>query len=97
MHCDWSTDSGNVEVEPFLVMYCDPHIQDGRVHVCNRLFAVRQPVSGNAEGLFDCLTRAFDHMGVSDWKNKLVGLGCDGTNCVNMAQNGLRGYLKIQG
>ena len=55
MHCDWSTDSGNVEVEPFLVMHCDPHIQDGRVHVCNRLFAVRQPVSGNAEGLFDCL------------------------------------------
>ena len=61
MQCDGSTDSGNVEV--FLVMYCDPHAQDGRVHVCNKRLAFRQLVSGNAEGLYDFLTRPFDHTG----------------------------------
>ena len=33
VQCDGSTDSANVEEELFLVMYCDPHAQDGRVHL----------------------------------------------------------------
>ena len=30
---------------------------------------------------------------VDDWEEKLIGLGCDGTN-VNIAAGGLRGYLE---
>ena len=32
-------------------------------------------------------------VGVNDWEEKLIGLGCDGTN-VNIAARGLRGYLE---
>ena len=95
IQCDGSTDSGNMEEEQFLVMYLDTRADDGRVHIRNRFFAVRQPTSGNAEGLFDALNRAFVRMDIadSDWKNRLVGLGCDGTN-VNMGLHDLRGHIE---
>ena len=32
-------------------------------------------------------------MDVQDWKDKLIGFGCDGTS-VNIAGNGLKGYLE---
>ena len=32
-------------------------------------------------------------MGVKDWKDKLIGFGCDGTS-VNIAGNGLKKYLE---
>lgn len=32
-------------------------------------------------------------MDVKDWKDKLIGFGCDGTS-VNIADNGLKGYLE---
>ena len=56
---------------------------------------MRQPPSGNAEGLFDALNRAFVRKDIADsnWKNRLVGLSCDGTN-VNMGLHGLRGYIE---
>ena len=74
-----------MDEELFLVMYLDTRADDGKVHTRNRFFAVRQPPIGNAEGLFDALNRAFVRMDIadSDWKKRLVGLGCDGTN-VNM-------------
>ena len=77
-------------------MYLETCADDGKVHIRNKFFAVCQPSSGNAEGLFDALNRAFVRMDIadSDWKNRLVGLGCDGTN-VNMGLHGLRGYLEV--
>ena len=33
-------------------------------------------------------------LGVSDWKSKLIGFGCDGAS-VNMGARGLRGFLQL--
>ena len=45
--------------------------------------------------MFDCLLREVEYMGfgAADWKTKLIGFGCDSTNA-NMADEGLKGYLK---
>ena len=56
-------------------------------------FTVRQPKNGTAAGLYESLVRAFNNMDVQDWKDKLIGFGCDGIS-VNIAGNGLKGYLE---
>ena len=56
---DSSTDTGNSENELFLVLYFDPHCADGKVHVRDRYFTVRELGSGTATGLMDCLERTF--------------------------------------
>jgi hypothetical protein len=63
--------------------------------VCHKFFAVRRPKRGDACGLFQCFKAAIirEFVGVDNWKEKLMGLGCDGTN-VNIAAGGLRGYLE---
>ena len=61
--------------------------------MCSKIFAVCQLKNGTAAGLYESLIRAFDHMNVKDWKDKLIGFDCDGTS-VNIAGNGLKGYLK---
>ena len=93
IQADGSTDAGNVEDELFLVLYFDPHSEDRKVHVRNQFLAVLRPKSANAEGLFECCTRALDFVGVANWESKLVGFGCDGAS-VNVAAGGLRGYLE---
>ena len=95
LQADGSTDAGNVENELFLALYFDPYASDGKVHVRNKFLSVRRPKSGCAEGLFECLEKAVGHVGIadSDWKDKLIGFGCDGTS-VNIAAGGLKGYLE---
>ena len=93
IQADGSTDCANKEEELFLVLYFDPYTDDGKVHVRNKFFAVRQPKNGTAAGLYESLVRAFNHVDVNDWKDKLIGFGCDGTS-VNIAGNGLKGYLE---
>lgn len=90
---DSSTDTGNSENELFLVLYFDPHCADGKVHVRDRYFTVRELGSGTATGLMDCLERAFQYMGITNWDRKLIGLGCDGCSA-NMGARGLRGLLQ---
>ena len=70
--------------ELFLQLYYDQHAKDGKVHVPDRFFTVRQPKSGNAEGLFDCFKNALSLVGLANWEDKLIGFGCDGTS-VNIA------------
>ena len=89
---DGSTDSANIE-ELFLVLFFDPYSEMERCMFEANLFTVRQPKSCNAEGLYECFMRAFSYMHVTDWQNKLVGIGCDGAN-VNMGVNGLRGLVE---
>jgi len=93
IQADGSTDCANKEEELFLVLYFDPYTDDGKVHVWSKFFAVRQPRNGTAAGLYESFTRAFDRMEISDWENKLIGFGCDGTS-VNIAANGLKGHLE---
>ena len=71
---DGSTDSANVEEEVFLALYFNPHSLDGKVHVHDKFLAIRRPSRSNAEGLFECFTRAVAHVGITDWENKLVGI-----------------------
>jgi hypothetical protein len=87
-------DSGNVEDEVFLVVFCDPYLTDGKVHVRNNFLTVWRPGRSNAAGLFACLKAAMGFVGVSNWESKLIGVGCDGTN-VNMGTTGgLKGLLR---
>ena len=50
--------------------------------VHDRFLTVRQPKSGNAEGLFGCFKNARSHRSLANWEDKLVaiGFGCDGTS-----------------
>ena len=43
--------------------------------------------------LFQCFEGAMAYIGISDWKERLVGYGCDGASA-NMAAGGLRGHLE---
>ena len=98
VHCfsiqaDESTDCANKEEELYLVLYIDPYTNDGKVHIRSKFFSVRQPKDGTAAGLYNSFTRTLHHMDVKDWKDNLIGFGCDGTS-VNIAGNGLRGFLE---
>ena len=48
------------------------------------------PSSGDEAGLFE---RASTRVSVKNWNDKLIGFGCDGST-VNVAPNGLRGFLE---
>lgn len=93
IQADGSTDSGNVENKVFLAFYFDSHAADSRVHVRNKLLAVREANSTTGEGLFQCLVRAFDYADISNWEEKLIAVGCDGASA-NVAGGGLRGHLE---
>lgn len=49
---DSSTDSANIENELYSVQYLDTKHADGNVVAVNKMFAVWQPVSNDAEGLY---------------------------------------------
>ena len=76
-----------------LYIVFSPNADDGKVHILNKFFAVCQPKDASSAGLYDSLIRAFSHMGVEEWEDKLIGFGCDGTS-VNIAANGLKGLLE---
>ena len=69
-----------MEDELYLVVYFDPFTKDWEVHVRNTFLTVRRPPRTNAEGLYECFANALSYVGVTDWKNKLVGFGCDGAS-----------------
>jgi hypothetical protein len=95
VQCDASTDAGNVEEEMFIVLYFDSQLDspDRKVRVRDRFLTVRHLVAGTGVGLFKCLERALDYMNVENWRSRLIGLGCDGTNA-NVADRGLKGHLQ---
>ncbi len=53
---------------------------------------MRHLKSGTGKGLYESVERAVEYMGIDDWKTKIIGHGCDGTNA-NIADGGLKGYL----
>ena len=54
---------------------------------------MRQLGSGTAQGLFQCLSRAMEYIGVTDWEERMIGLGCDGCS-TNMGERCLRALLQ---
>ena len=77
----------------YSVQYFEHKSNDSRVGVCNKYFTVRQIKRGDVHGLYECFKAAMEFVGVNDWEEKLLGLGCNGTN-VSIAARGLRGYLE---
>ena len=63
LQADGSTDAGNVEDELFLILHFNPYLADGKVHVHDSFFTVRQLSRGRVQGLFDCLKNAVKYMG----------------------------------
>ena len=78
---DSSTDCSNTEEELFLALFFDPDssAEEGTVHVRDNFFAVRHLVRGTGEDLYGCVKKSLTYMEV-EWRSKMVGLGCDGTN-----------------
>ena len=61
----------------YLVLYIDPYTVDGKVHIRSKFFAVQQ------QACMYLLQEPFIiyiYIYVNDWKDKLIGFGCDGTS-----------------
>ena len=93
LQADSSTDSGNVEDEVFLVVFCDLYSPNGKVGVTSQFLTVRRPNSCTAQGLFTCLQAALSYVGIPNWDKRLIGFGCDGAS-VNIGGRGLKGLLR---
>ena len=93
IQADGSTDAGRIEDELFMVLFLDPHSEDGIVHVRDKFLTVRRPEWCTADSLYSCFERGLAFLGIEDWRTKLVAFGCDGTS-VNIAPGGLRGHLE---
>ena len=89
VQADGSADTGNIDDELYIVQYFDPKMDGAQVHVCNKFFTVRQVQQGDAHGLYEA---AMEFVGANDWEEKLISLGCDGTN-VNIAPGGISGGI----
>ena len=82
----------NIEEELFLIQYLDAGSGSKQISRENVFLAVRQPKSSTGLGLFQCFEGAMAYIGISDWKERLVGYGCGGASA-NMAASGLRGHF----
>ena len=97
---DGSTDSGNIDDELFLAVFCDVYDMDERVHTRMKFLAVERPNDATASGLFQCLQCCLHKIGVkaidAEECKGLVGIGTDSTN-TNIASAGLKGLVESQG
>ena len=91
---DSSTDCSNAEEELFLALFFDPYstAEEGTVHVKDTFFAVCHLARGTRESLYGCVKKSLTYVGV-EWRSKMVGLGCDGTNANIGSDSGLKSYL----
>ena len=84
---DGSTDSGNIDDELFLAVFCDVDGMDD-------VIAVERPNDATVSGLFQCLQCCLHKIGVkaidAEECKRLVGIGTDSTN-TNIASAGLKG------
>ena len=93
---DSSTDCGNVDEELFMVLFFDGLSgAGGKVVIRDKFFAVRHLRRGTGQGLYECFKQAMAYLEIppAEWKQKLIGLGCDGTSA-NLGSGGLRGHLE---
>ncbi|KAL5487067.1 hypothetical protein EMCRGX_G019626 [Ephydatia muelleri] len=94
---DGSTDSGNIDDELFLAVFCDVDGMDERFHTRMKFLAVERPNDATASGLFQCLQCCLHKIGVkaidAEECKRLVGIGTDSTN-TNIASAGLKGLVE---
>ena len=94
---DGSTDTGNIDNELFLVLWCDVDGRDERVHTRMSLFTFSRPQAVTGKGLFDCMQGALGRLGIAAINPEackfLVGIGTDGASA-NIAAAGMKGLVE---
>ncbi|XP_068757400.1 zinc finger protein 862-like [Montipora capricornis] len=78
---DGATDSSGIENE---TVHCR-FVKDGQP--VNRLVGHQPVAHGHAQGVLETVNGAFSDVGISQWKEKLVGMGFDGAS-VNIGKKG---------
>ena len=92
---DGTIDSGNLENELIVILYCCKHEASAEVKTYARYFSVENPERANSEGFTKCLGNSLRKVGLENLKDTdkvlkmqpvLVGGGTDGAS-VNIAQH----------
>ena len=99
---DGSTDSGNLEVELVLVLFCVKNDDTYKMEACTRYLAVVKPTRADADGLLSCLGEALSRIGIKDIRSPdsvdempvLIGAGTDGASVNIGAHSGMKGKLQ---
>ena len=102
---DGSTDTGHVEQESVMALFCNKDDSAGKIKTCVRLLSMMTPDRAGADGLLKCLSKSLEPFGIIDVLDKenvigisgkpvLVGGGMDGAS-VNVAEHaGMKGKMQ---
>ena len=94
---DGSTDTGNIDEEMFLVLYCDVNSDEEQVYTKISFFSIERPDTVTAAGLFQCLQSALKRIAIAEIGEesckRFVGVGTDRASA-NIAASGLRGLVQ---
>ena len=94
---DGSTDTGNIDDEVLLLVWCDRNGRDEKVHTQMEYFTVVRPQSVTAQGLFAVLESGLQGVGIQEVSGeqckKLIGIGTDGASA-NIAACRLKGLVE---
>ena len=90
-------DSGNIDDEMLLTVWCDTDSSDEKVHTKMTYFALARPRDVTGAGLFQCLQASLQALGISALNaeecKKLAGIGTDGASS-NVAAGGLKSLVE---
>ncbi|XP_021357227.1 zinc finger protein 862-like [Mizuhopecten yessoensis] len=89
--CDGSTDNSEVEKELIMVKV----LVDFYPRM--KFLKLAQPANTKAQGVLDAIDKAFEEIGLQDYKQKLVGFCSDGANVMMGKKKGVISLLKEQG
>ena len=91
---DGTCDSGNIDDEMLLIVWCDTEASDEKVHTRMMYFTLTRPKDVTGTGLFQCLEASLQVLGISainaEESKKLVGVGTNDASS-NVAAGGLKG------
>ena len=86
---DGSTDSAVIEQEVVYVLYLS---KDGVPVV--KYLSIESAENGDADGLKDCISKAFERIGITKFSERLLGLNVDGANVNTGIHKGLGAKIK---
>ena len=83
---DSSTDSAVIEQEVVYVLYLS---KDGVPVV--KYLSIESAQNGDTDGLKDCISKAFERIGITKFSERLLGLNVDSANVNTGIHKGLKG------
>ena len=86
---DSSTDSAVIEQEVVYVLYLS---KDGVPIV--KYLSIESAENGDTDGLKDCISKAFERIGITKFSERLLGLNVDGANVNTGIHKGLSTKIK---